>query len=411
MWKMTNPFRPTTEQSADLALDAQEQEQKNLGVVEIVDALLHDAVRRGVSDIHLEPRNDSLRVRFRVDGVLHDQLPLPVALSARVISRLKVLSRIDIAERRVPQDGKLNIEVDDRAIDLRVSTFPAVTGEKLVVRVLDSSAHAMAIEQLGFGEDMLRSLTRILAKPHTFFLVTGPTGSGKTTTLYAILSQLHSPEKNTVTLEDPVEYSLSGITQGQINPQAGFTFAKGIRATLRQDPDILMVGEIRDRETAATAIEASLTGHTVLSTLHTNDAPSAVVRLMDMGIEPFLLNASLGGVLAQRLARKICQGCRVEVEKTEEYKKLAKRFNLENVTTYVGQGCRLCDNLGYKGRIGVFELLEPTNELRALSVQTPSVDALRKQALIDGMTTLAQDGVRKVREGLVSLQELARVVA
>jgi len=379
--------------------------------VALVDALLHNAISGGVSDIHLEPTAQGLRVRFRVDGVLYDQVPIPLEVSSRVISRLKVLSHIDIAERRIPQDGKFGFNTREKQVDLRVSTFPSTLGEKVVVRILDRSSQAIKLDQLGFAPQTLSQFKELIVRPHGFFLVTGPTGAGKTTTLYAALSLLHTPDKNTVTLEDPVEYDLKGITQGQINPQAGFTFAKGIRAVLRQDPDILMVGEIRDRETAAIAIESSLTGHVVLSTLHTNDAPSAIVRLMDMGIAPFLINASLTGVLAQRLARTICAECRTECEPDAHQKKLMHTFSIESGPLYIGAGCHACDNLGYKGRTGIFELLVMTNSLRAMAVENPDVDGLRGQAIDDGMQTLAQDGAAKVKAGIITLEELARVVA
>ena len=382
-----------------------------IDAVTIVDALLHDAISKPVSDIHIEPIDDGLRIRYRIDGVLSDQLPLENQFKAEVISRVKVLAQIDIAEKRIPQDGKFSFSSNLKTVDLRVSTFPAVGGEKVVIRILDRAAQALGLERLGLADDMYQQLKTLLHRPHVFFLVTGPTGSGKTTTLYAALSMLHSPEKNSVTLEDPVEYSLPGVTQGQINPQAGFTFARGIRAVLRQDPDILMVGEIRDRETAATAIEASLTGHVVLSTLHTNDASSAVIRLMDMGIEPFLINASLGGVLAQRLARKICTMCKVQMPETPEYLIRAQLFGLANIPTYYGIGCASCDHLGYKGRIGIFELLTLTNDLRSCIVKAPSVDAIRDRAIAGGMRTLTTDAVAKVVKGIISLDECARVAS
>ena len=389
----------------------QTQPSQEASAVTIADSLVRNAIERGASDIHLEPTERDLRVRFRIDSMLYDKPAISRRIATQLVSRFKVLARIDIAEKRIPQDGKFGISINDKVIDLRVSTFPSLFGEKVVVRILDRTSHAMSLDQLGLAPTMLPQLKTLLERPHGFFLATGPTGSGKTTTLYAALSLLHTPEKNTVTLEDPVEYSLAGITQGQINPGAGFTFEKGIRSVLRQDPDILMVGEIRDKQTATVAIEAALTGHLVLSTLHTNDAPSVVVRLMDMGIEPFLINASLSGVLAQRLARKICPACRVQVEADAHHLELKNKFGIINLPTYIGTGCSTCDGLGYKGRTGIFELLVLTDMLRTLIVKEPSPDKIHAQATADGMGSLLQDGLEKVATGIISLDELARVVA
>ncbi len=283
-----------------------------------------------------------LRIRYRIDGVLYDQSPIEKQLMHQVISRFKVLSHIDITEKRIPQDGKFRCTVAGQAIDLRVSTFPSLYGEKLVVRILDRTQTAIALENLGFSAAMLDAVQRLVVRSNGFFLATGPTGSGKTTTLYALLASLNASDKNIITLEDPVEYSVDGITQGQIYPDAGFTFEKGIRALLRQDPDIVMVGEIRDRQTAQTAIQAALTGHLVLSTVHTNDAVTVIMRLMDMGIEPFLINAALTGVVAQRLARKICTACRVQVVPNDQEKLLLERLHIACDVVSRGQGCAAC---------------------------------------------------------------------
>ncbi len=381
-------------------------------VVRQVDALIAQAIQRNASDIHLEPMAHHLRVRFRIDGVLYDQPPIEKSVMQQVVSRLKVLAKMNIAEKRLPQDGKLLVTTESKSIDLRVSTFPSLFGEKMVVRILDRSAHAMSLDQLGFLPSMLNIIKELTGKNNGFFLVTGPTGCGKTTTLYAILSGLHAPDKNIVTLEDPVEYNLEGITQGPINTEAGFTFEKGVRALLRQDPDILMVGEIRDKQTARTAIEAALTGHMVLSTLHTNDAPSAEMRVMDMGIEPFLINASLSGVLAQRLVRMICSACKEPVVKDASYIHICNKLGISNdMSLYHGLGCAQCDGLGYRGRTGIFELLVISPALRSRIVSHPNFDEVYTQALNDGMTTLLQDGIAKVKEGVISLEELARVVA
>lgn len=381
-------------------------------VVRQADALINRAIEHNASDIHLEPTAQHLRVRFRIDGVLYDQQSIEKSIMHQLISRLKVLARMNIAEKRLPQDGKFSISSSGKPVDLRISTFPSLFGEKMVIRILDRAAHAMKLDQLGFAPQMLDTIKSLTSKQNGFFLVTGPTGSGKTTTLYALLSQLHEPEKNIVTLEDPVEYNIDGITQGPINEAAGFGFEQGIRSLLRQDPDILMVGEIRDRQTARVAIEAALTGHLVLSTLHTNDAPSAVMRLMDMQIEPFLLNASVTGVLAQRLVRKICTQCKEPMVKDASMQQLCQSLGIaEDIALYQGAGCAACDQLGYKGRMGIFELLVVSPALRAKIVDRPVFDQLYAQALEDGMVTLLSDGIAKVKEGVISLQELARVIA
>lgn len=387
-------------------------EVEEQSVVSRVDALLHSAIEHCTSDIHLEPTHDELRIRFRIDGVLVDQQSFPADVSSSVIARLKILGNMDSAERRLPQDGKFHVMHDGNEVDIRVSTFPSLYGEKMVVRILDRSVQTIDLNHLGFEPTMLDAFKRLMQRHSGFFLVTGPTGSGKTTTLYATLSLLHNPEKNIVTLEDPVEYSLRGITQAQINLPVGFSFEKGMRSLVRQDPDIIMVGEIRDKITARIAIEAALTGHLVLSTLHTTDAPSAIMRLMDMGIEPFLINAALSGVLAQRLARKLCIACRQTRSATQEEKRMLKQYGLKDMDViYEAHGCQACDNLGYKGRVGIFELLEISPALRALIIENPQFDAIYAQALRDGMKTLVNDGAHKVKEGIISLAEYARIIA
>ncbi|MGB8366902.1 MAG: GspE/PulE family protein [Candidatus Babeliales bacterium] len=386
-------------------MHTQEQE-----AVQVVDNLLHEAINRLVSDIHLEPMYDQLRVRFRIDGVLLDQTSINQSLMLQVISRLKVLAHMNIAKKRIPQDGKFQVSFSSstmQKIDVRVSTFPSLYGEKMVVRILDHRMHTVSLDNLGFEDNVLQKFKQLISRPNGLLLVTGPTGSGKTTTLYAALVLLNDPEKNIVTLEDPIEYSLQGITQAQINPGVGFTFESGIRSVLRQDPDILMIGEIRDKQTARIAIEAALTGHLVLSTLHTNDAPSAVMRLMDMGIEPFLINAALIGVLAQRLARKICPMCRVMI--IESDKQLLDRLQITH-EVYQGNGCNSCDQLGYKGRVGIFELLPISTSLRSLIVKQPIFDTIYSQARVDGMRTLSHDGKNKAEDGIISLTEYLRVI-
>jgi len=381
-------------------------------VVRLVDALLKNALYAQASDIHLEPLRDVLRIRYRIDGQLYDQDPIEQALALQIISRLKVLARINIAQKRIPQDGKLLFMCEGREIDVRVSTFPSLYGEHLVLRLLDSAAHMMQLQVLGFSTDTLATFRTLLHQPHGLLLVTGPTGSGKTTTLYAALAELNSAEKHIITLEDPVEYSVDGITQGHINPDAGFTFESGVRAMLRQDPDILLVGEIRDRQTARIAIEAALTGHLVLSTLHTNDAPSAIARLMDMGVEPFLLNASLIGVLAQRLVRVLCSACKQPYEPTQQERDFLNRFASRDCTTIMkAVGCELCNKTGYKGRIGVFELLTVTNAMRSLIVSHPVIEDIYAQATRDGVQPMVHDACNKVCDGITTISEALSIVS
>lgn len=380
-------------------------------IVRIVDDILNNAIHQHASDIHIEPIGQQLRIRLRIDGILHDQSQIvDLEVISRLVSRVKVLASIDIAQKRVPQDGKFRFKLPQKQIDLRVSTFPSLYGEKVVIRILDRSAQIIHMDSLGFSAEKLALFEQLLTRPQGFILVCGPTGSGKTTTLYSALSMLNSPDKHIITLEDPIEYSLDGVTQGQVHSAAGFTFAHGMRSLLRQDPDIVMVGEMRDKESARIALEAAMTGHLVLSTIHTNDAPSVVMRLMDMGIEPFLINASLTGVLAQRLARKICPQCKVAQPASDEQKRFFAAQGLTLHEVYQGVGCNGCYGRGYKGRIGIFELLTMTSALRSLIVRAPVFDDVLAQARSDGMQTLLLDGARKVIEGTITFQELLRVV-
>ncbi len=378
-------------------------------VIKIVDTLLHTAITNHVSDIHLEPTNDILRIRFRVDGILIDQPCISREISSQVCARLKVLAHINSTEKRMPQDGKMIFSVGDKSVDIRLSTFPSLYGEKIVVRILDRSVNLLDLQAIGLSGDMYHQFKKLLSQQSGFLLVTGPTGSGKTTTLYSALSALNTKEKNIVTLEDPVEYALNGITQAQINPKAGFTFESGIRSLLRQDPDILMVGEIRDTQTARIAIQAALTGHLVLSTIHTNDAPSVIMRLIDMGIEPFLISAALTGVLSQRLLRKLCANCcEVDTRGLLSSNELLNTIDGDIISKYA-QGCNSCNNTGYKGRIGIFELLEISPELRRLIIHNPLADTIYAHAYNDGMRSLKHDLIDKIKQGVISIDEVIRL--
>lgn len=376
----------------------------------ILNELLNKSLSLSASDVHLEPNDSGLRVRFRIDGVLYDEKNIDSLYAQQVISRIKVLARMNVAEKRIPQDGQFCYEFENRKIDLRIATFPSYYGEKVVIRILDHKQHYLSLDMLGFNVQMLQNIKKIAQSSHGFFLVTGPTGSGKTTTLHAMLNLIISPEKNIVTLEDPIEYNVNGIVQSQIYPEVGFTFEKGIRSLLRQDPDVIMVGEIRDKETARVAIQAALTGHLVLSTLHTNDAPSSVIRLLDMNIEPFLINASLTAILAQRLARKLCIVCRYPVSPSYDELKFIETMKLNITNLYKSKGCEHCHKLGYKGRIGVFELLIVTNKLKSLITKQPIFQDIFMQARADGMKSLEEDAVDKINQGIISLYEFARVL-
>lgn len=379
-------------------------------VISYVDTLLVHAIERNVSDIHLEPTGDGLRVRFRIDGVLHDQKKFDESIASQIIGRLKILSRLNITHKRIPQDGKFTFQNAKKAIDVRVSTFPTIFGEKVVLRILDPYAQAIALNQLGMSEVIYKTLLALIVKPQGFFLVTGPTGSGKTTTLYAILQQLYSPEKNMVTLEDPVEYTLSGITQSPMYAAAGFTFEQGMRSVLRQDPDVIMIGEVRDTQTAQVAIQAALTGHVVVSSLHTNDAPSAVIRLIDMGVDPFLINATVTGIMAQRLARAICSSCKVSYEPSIREQEIIQAYGHDFSLLYKGNGCVACNYTGYKGRVGIFELLIPSAAFKNIVSNNADYGQLLAQAKRDGMESLSVDAFKKVQSGSIPLAEALRVI-
>ena len=353
-------------------------------VVRLVNMMVMEAVRESASDIHIEPEEDSLSIRFRVDGILHEKESPPKHFQSAIISRIKVMANLDIAERRKPQDGRFHMKMENKQIDVRVSCVPIIHGENVVMRLLDAGSVILGLDQLGFAGEMMEKYKKLLEHPHGIILVTGPTGSGKTTTLYTSLNILNTPDKNIITVEDPVEYRLPGVRQIQVNPQADLTFANGLRAILRQDPDIIMVGEIRDLETAEIAIQAALTGHLVFATLHTNDAPGAITRLLDMGLESYLISSSVVGVIAQRLVRIFCKECK-------------------------GKGCKVCLNTGYKGRRGIYELMIPDEQIRKLIANKAALDEIRQAVLKTGMKTMREDGLEKVEKGLTSREEVLRV--
>jgi type IV pilus assembly protein PilB len=412
---------------AELELIEEEEEQDDLEVddgvsdaplVRLVNSIIFQAAEEGASDVHVEPQEDCLLVRFRIDGVLQEVQRVPKRLATGVTTRLKVLAKLDIAERRKPQDGRisLNAAAAGRLLDIRVATLPTVEGESVVMRLLDKSKRAPTLEELGLSEEMRIQLREIVRRPTGALLVTGPTGSGKSTTLYAALAEINRPEINIITVEDPVEYRLGGVNQIQINQRAGLTFASALRSILRSDPDVVMVGEIRDGETAKISIEAALTGHLVLSTLHTNDAPSAITRLNEMGVEPFLVGSAVSAVLAQRLARKLCSHCcQLYSPSVEEL--LAARISpdvaaaADGAAFYRKVGCPRCNQTGYKGRIGIFQLMAMSEEIESLAVAKGARDEVERAALKSGMRTMWDDGLAKVSAGLTSVEELARVVS
>jgi len=379
-------------------------------VIRLVNFLIADAMAKRASDIHMEPYEKRFRIRYRIDGVLYDQMDIPLRLKDAVVARAKIMANMDIVERRIPQDGRIKVRIKGKEADLRVSTVPTVFGEKVVMRILEKGSVTFDLTLLGFDEDQLRIFIEATEKPYGMILLTGPTGSGKTTTLYSALSRLNSPEVNIMTAEDPVEYNFEGINQVQIKEEIGLTFASAMRAFLRQDPDIILVGEIRDLETADIAVKAALTGHLVFSTLHTNDAPSTVTRLIDMGLEPFLVASSLQLAVAQRLVRKICPSCRKEYRPP---KRLLEKLGLEEdeAVFYKGEGCTACNNTGYKGRIALFEVMPISKRMISMIVEKATADELREVALEEGMQTLRESGLKKAREGITTLEEVIRVTA
>ncbi|OQX80203.1 MAG: type II secretion system protein GspE [Candidatus Omnitrophica bacterium 4484_70.1] len=380
-------------------------------IVRLVNILITEAVQANASDIHIEPEEKFVGVRYRIDGVLHRHTFLPKSLQAAIISRIKIMAGIDIAEKRLPQDGRILMKVGGKDIDFRVSTCPTVHGENIVLRILDRSSMRMDLESLGFSSQELKTVEELITRPYGIILVTGPTGSGKTTTLYAALQRINREDLNIMTVEDPVEYQFSQIRQVQINPKAGLTFASALRSFLRQDPDVIMVGEIRDLETAEIAVQAALTGHLVLSTLHTNDAPGAFTRLIEMGVEPFLVSGSLLGVIAQRLVRKVCEKCKEYYKPSSDIvAMLGLQDRVGEGTKFVqGKGCKICSRTGYKGRIGIFEVLRVDASIRDLILKRASAHQLRENAKKMGMRTLRESAIEKLLSGITTPQEVLRV--
>jgi type IV pilus assembly protein PilB len=404
---------------------------EDLPIIKIVDTLLEHAILQSASDIHIEPDEKEVRVRYRVDGVLHDAMNLPREVLFGIVARIKVLSNLKLDEHRIPQDGRFKIKIDDKKISFRVSIIPVFAGEKIVMRVLDDSAQGVNLESLGLLSDSLDRVRRAITQPNGIFLVTGPTGSGKTTTLYTILGLLNKPEVNISTIEDPIEYQISKINQTQVKSKVGMTFAVGLRALLRQDPDIIMVGEIRDKETMQISLNAAMTGHLVLSTLHTNSAAAAIPRMTDMDAEPFLIASTVNTVVAQRLVRKICPDCKeayklnqkelAELGKKVEFDNILKSLSknkkdlskeikkIEELEFYRGKGCKTCNNEGYKGRMGIYEVLEVTEEIKRLISENVTAGEIEKKAVEEGMNTMMVDGFIKALKGLTSLEEVLRV--
>ena len=378
-------------------------------VIRLVNYMIYNAVKEGASDVHIEPAERCVRIRYRIDGRLYKSLEVPRHLLGAVTSRVKIMASMDISERRLPQDGRVHVMLDGRKIDLRVSTFPGSRGEKTVIRVLDTRNTSLNLRDLGFAEDVLTSFQANIYAPNGIVLVTGPTGSGKSTTLYGALNEISSMENNICTVEDPIEYNLPLINQFQVQEKVGLTFSKALRTLLRQDPDVIMVGEVRDEETARTAIQAALTGHLVFSTLHTNDACSAITRLVNMGVEPYLISAALNMVLAQRLVRRVCAKCREPYDPPRPLRKALEKMGYD-LEFYKGVGCRHCRNTGFSGRIGVHELLIITDELRDAIVAGVSIAELRRIGVGCGMITLRHDGFRKVKEGITTIEEVVHVV-
>jgi len=391
------------EDTADLLDDT-----SDAPIIKLVNHIISQSIKARASDIHIEPYQDSFKVRYRVDGILYDLLTPPKWIQPALISRIKVMAKLNIAEKRLPQDGRIQLKIGDQEIDIRVSTIPISFGERVVMRLLNKKTSLIGLSELGMSSETLGILKRLVASPNGIILVTGPTGSGKTTSLYALLSSINKPEINIITIEDPVEYQIKGISQIQVNPKIDLTFARGLRAIVRQDPDVVLVGEIRDRETSEIAVQSALTGHLVFSTLHTNDSASAITRLVDIGVEPFLISSAVIAVAAQRLVRVLCPECKEPYIPDEETMKTVgmTRGQLGNTTIFRAGGCQDCLNTGYKGRISIIEIMEMTPKLKSLILKTFDSNLIKKEA---DMTTLRQDGIKKILNGVTTIEEVLRV--
>jgi len=398
--EITEEFDEETEEIEDLLKDA------SAPVVQLLNATFIKGIRSEASDIHFEPNSKNVKVRFRIDGHLQDVDEIGIGSYQQLISRVKVIGKMNVSERRLPQDGRVRLRIGTKEIDLRISTIPTVFGERLVLRILDKSNRLVGLEELGLIEEDFEIIERIIKKPHGLILVTGPTGAGKSTTLYSIIQKIKSPEKNIITIEDPVEYQIDGISQIQVKPKIDLTFANGLRSILRQDPDVIMIGEIRDIETAEIALHASMTGHLVLSTLHTNDAPSSVIRLIDLGVQNFLVSASLECVIAQRLVRKICDNCKIEYKPNDIEKSF---FKSKVKRLYRGKGCEYCFNTGYKGRIGIFEIFPIDDDARRLIMDTKKVNNIGQYFISKGYKSLFEDGLIKVEKGVTTIDEVLKL--
>ncbi len=390
------------------SLDEEQAEVASAPIVRLINTIIEQAIRQNASDIHIEPGSDDIRVRLRVDGDLHEIMKLPKTSFSALITRVKIIGRMNIAERRIPQDGRVETKINNKEIDMRISTLPTIYGEKIVIRILDKSSFNFSKEGLGLSEHNLKIFDDILRQPYGMLLVTGPTGSGKTTTLYTVLRELNQIEKNIITVEDPVEYKLSGINQVQVNVKSGLTFASGLRSILRQDPDIIMVGEIRDNETAEIAVRAAITGHLVLSTLHTNDSPSTIARLIDMGIEPYIVSSAVIGVVSQRLVKLLCPICKESYIASETQKKMLNLDLNKEVILHKAVGCNSC-NKGYKGRAAVHEIMPINEEIRRLIDSNVTTDEIREKAVANGMTTLLESATDIAIKGLTSYEEVMKV--
>ena len=410
-------IRDIDEEDADLLFSRIEEVEDLLDdtsdspVIRLVNLMLSQAVRGNISDIHIEPQQASLKIRQRLDGVLYDMFTPPKHVQPALISRIKLMARMNIAEKRLPQDGRIEIKVGNKDIDIRVSTLPTAFGERVVLRLLDKSTIRLSLTELGMAPELLEHFTKMIRSPNGIVLVTGPTGSGKTTTLYAALSEINTTDINIITVEDPIEYRIPGVGQMQVNPKINLTFASGLRSIVRQDPDVILIGEIRDLETAEIAIQSALTGHLVFSTLHTNDAPSTITRLRDMGVEPFLIGSSVSGILAQRLVRVICDSCKEPYSPAkEELDQIGLDANqVQGMTLYRGRGCDRCLNTGYHGRTGIHEFLLLDEEMKKMVLKTSDATLLRSQALSQGMKTLLEDGADKIAAGVTTVEEVYRI--